>query len=291
MKCYLQREKNVQQKNMELSRKGDYNMKKIITLVCMITCIFGLTACGSKTIHSEYDEQKMNYAKQIATQGVIPLLATFMDVSNENTFDEYTAEEVEYVIGQDYSLNVKGYPFKTAVKSFATAYNEVGTITEIGEAKAEIDGHSIIVRVEVIGDKEKAEAEVIFSNDMFMVVESAALNPETSTAQMMTRAALNTVIGISTVFGVLILISFIISLFIFIPKIQALFERKDDEKEEVQKESITNTIAQIVEKEENVELSDDLELVAVITAAIAASEGAQKVEGFVVRSIRKINKR
>ena len=46
-------------------------------------------------------------------------------------------------------------------------------------------------------------------------------------------------------------------------------------------------IAQIVENEE---LSDDLELVAVISAAIAASEGAASTDGFVVRSIRRASK-
>ena len=41
-------------------------------------------------------------------------------------------------------------------------------------------------------------------------------------------------------------------------------------------------------EEENVE--DDLELIAVITAAIAASEGTS-TDGLVVRSIRKVNNR
>ena len=35
------------------------------------------------------------------------------------------------------------------------------------------------------------------------------------------------------------------------------------------------------------DLTDDLELVAVISAAIAASEGAVTTDGFVVRSIRR----
>ena len=35
---------------------------------------------------------------------------------------------------------------------------------------------------------------------------------------------------------------------------------------------------------------DDLELVAVIAAAIAAYEGAGSTDGFVVRSIRKVNR-
>ena len=45
-----------------------------------------------------------------------------------------------------------------------------------------------------------------------------------------------------------------------------------------------------IEKEET-ELADDLELVAVISAAIAAYEGSTSTEGFVVRSIKKSNKR
>ena len=42
----------------------------------------------------------------------------------------------------------------------------------------------------------------------------------------------------------------------------------------------------IIDKED---LTDDYELVAVIAAAIAASEGAASTDGFVVRSIRRAN--
>ena len=69
-----------------------------------------------------------------------------------------------------------------------------------------------------------------------------------------------------------------------IPKLQAAFKKKP---EEVKEEKVDNVVAQIVEKEE---LSDDLELVAVISAAIAAYEGSGSTDGFVVRSIRKANK-
>ena len=86
-----------------------------------------------------------------------------------------------------------------------------------------------------------------------------------------------------TVFVVLILISLIISCFGFIPKLQAKLTGKP-KKEEIKTAAVDNTIAQIIEKEE---LSDDLELVAVISAAIAASEGAASTDGFVVRSIRR----
>ena len=122
---------------------------------------------------------------------------------------------------------------------------------------------------------------------MFMEIQSASLNEESTMKDAMVKAALNTIIGMGTVFIVLILISFIIALFGFIPKIQAKMADLKNKKEET---SIDNTISQIVEKEE-VDVTDDYELVAVIAAAIAACEGAASTDGFVVRSVRKVNKR
>lgn len=101
----------------------------------------------------------------------------------------------------------------------------------------------------------------------------------------MTTAALNTVIGMCTVFSVLIIIIGVISLFRFIPVIQEKLTKKNA----VQK-SVESATAQIVQAEEDTDVSDDLELVAVIAAAIAASEGAASTDGFVVRSIRKVNR-
>ena len=51
-------------------------MKKFLSLVCMITCIFGLTACGSEETYTDYEQRKMDTAIQIATQYVIPSLET-----------------------------------------------------------------------------------------------------------------------------------------------------------------------------------------------------------------------
>lgn len=52
-------------------------MKKFLSLVCMITCIFGLTACGSEETYTDYEQRKMDTAIQIATQYVIPSLENF----------------------------------------------------------------------------------------------------------------------------------------------------------------------------------------------------------------------
>lgn len=108
---------------------------------------------------------------------------------------------------------------------------------------------------------------------------------ESDLGARMEVAALNTVIGMGTVFAVLIIIIGVISLFRFIPMIQDRFAGK--KKAAAAQE---NADTQIVESQESTDVSDDLELVAVIAAAIAASEGAASTDGFVVRSIRKVNR-
>ena len=116
-------------------------------------------------------------------------------------------------------------------------------------------------------------------------LSSLSVNVNYTFGELMKNAALNTVLGMGTVFVILILISLIISCFSLIPKIEAAFKKKEPAKEEKK-----DVVDQIIEKEE---LADDSELVAVISAAIAAYEadnGSASSDGFVVRSIRKVNK-
>ena len=244
----------------------------------MIACVFGLTACGSNKTLTEYEQQKVDAAIAIATDHVIPGIDRYLDTD----LSEYTAEEIAYVVSETMGIDVDGYAFIAAIESYNSAYEEIGERVGIGEATATIDDKQIIVHVEVEGEKENAEAEVIFSNDMFLNLESSALNPIQTMGDLMTNAALNTLIGMGTVFVVLILISAIIGAFGLIPKIQAMFSKKEEPKAVVEKAPVQAPVV-----EEVVEETDDLELVAVIAAAIAASEGAVSTDGFVVRSIRR----
>ncbi len=259
-------------------------MKKFLALVCMITCIFGLTACGSEEAElTAYEQQKVESACYWASTTTIDVLMQYTDDAMRADLDNYTVEELEYKLFADYGFQVEGYAFLTAVESFNSGLDTIGSIVAIGEPTAKIDDDQIIVTVPITGELKDAEAEVIISNDMFMVVESAALNPVSTMGDLMVKAALNTLIGMGTVFVVLILISLIISCFAFIPKIQAAFSKKKEEPKAVVAQ---NVAAPVVEED----LTDDLELVAVIAAAIAASEGAVSTDGFVVRSIRKVNR-
>ena len=72
----------------------------------MITCIFGLTACGSEETYTDYEQRKMDTAIQIATQYVIPSLENFEDEATLESFSEYTADEVAYMVQENVGITV-----------------------------------------------------------------------------------------------------------------------------------------------------------------------------------------
>ena len=101
----------------------------------------------------------------------------------------------------------------------------------------------------------------------------------------MGAAVSNTIMGVSIVFFVLIALSFLISLFRFIPMLEEKLTKKKTI--EVVKEDKIQDVTPV--EEETTELVDDLELVAVITAAIAAAQGGDPNQ-YIVRSIKKVHR-
>ena len=260
-------------------------MKKFLTLICMIACIFGLTACGGdeQQVLSEYEMEKVTDAQNLAISKVIPVLLSNMDDKSVAFLERYTLDEITDVMDEAFGLNITGYVTNSAIESFRSAVTETGAISSgIGEVTSRIDDDTIIVEVGVKGEKKDAVVEIIFSNDKFLAIESVSMNPVSTMGDLMVKAALNTVIGMGTVFAVLILISLIISCFGFIPKIQASMAKKKPAEAVVESTAVQSTV-----QEETVDETDDLELVAVIAAAVAACQGAASTDGFVVRSIRR----
>lgn len=280
-------------------------MKKLIALLCAFTCIFSLTACSfdSRELTADEKSRVQELETGLAMQ-MTNFLGIFTDDEGYENFAGYNPEELEYIMDatSQGTIMVDGYGFKTAMESFHLAGKTTGDIEEITNIKAKVDGTQIVVSADVRCKKKNATVELIFSNDLFLKLKGGALNPVAGFWEMMEKAALNTVIGMGTVFAVLILISLIIACFVFVPKLEAgckklgagfknilsVFSRKKNSTE-----GIDNAVAQIKQQEEilgeadNAQITDDTELVAVIAAAVAAYEGSVNTDGFVVRSIRR----
>lgn len=271
-------------------------MKKITIFVAAVLCAFGLTACGSTEQYSKYQQSKIDAAQQNVTS-VIKILEYAADGTLEAYYgttipwDEYTMEEVSETAQTIMGGEADGYGFYNAYTSFKSAQDTLGSITTIDSQNlvTTVNDEQIIVTVPVTCTNGEATVEVIYSNDQFLKLESASITQNFTMAEKMQKGALNTLIGISTVFIVLILICLLISCFAIIPKIQKSIadgKKAKDEPKSATEKSIDNAVNQIIANE-TVDESDDLELVAVIAAAIAAYEGSATTEGYVVRSIRR----
>jgi len=101
----------------------------------------------------------------------------------------------------------------------------------------------------------------------------------------MEKAGLNTILGMGTVFVILIFISILISLFKYIPALEEKFKNKGKAESTQEAAPAPAAVAAPVVEE----ASNDDELAAVISAAIAAyeAEAGGSTDGFVVRSIKR----
>lgn len=287
-------------------------MKKIVKTVLMLTCVFGLTACGVEEMDGLQEIREntaIEKAEQIAAftaeliemDSINNMLDNYDEIADSMIQELQASDTVEELLSNygnvelgevyalaysqysgDYSFACEGKAVRGALTSFQSGYESMGSIWTDTPDEAVVDGDTIVVTVPVTGDEDASgSVEVIFTNDIHLKMTSCTLNLDETKGQLMTRAALNTLLGMGTVFVVLILISLIISAFGVIPKIQASFASQKKAPELAPK-AVPAPV--VVEEEED--LSDDMELVAVIAAAIAAYEGTS-VEGFRVRSIKR----
>lgn len=148
------------------------------------------------------------------------------------------------------------------------------------------DGSNYVVDLEAEFENGTADVQMVY--DSKLNADSIGFSMQYTMAEKMQSAAMNAVVGLGTVFIVLFFLIFIISLFKYIPGLVESFGKKKTEAPEpVPVAPVPVTAAVPVQEEEP--LTDDLELVAVIAAAIAASENTSP-DSFVVRSIRKSKK-
>lgn len=128
--------------------------------------------------------------------------------------------------------------------------------------------------------------------DSKLNAESVGFSADYSMKEKMLDAVMNAIVGLATVFIMLIFLSFVISLMKYVPKLEAALTKKKDSNQAVpaQEDNIAAVNSAPAPAPVQEELADDGALVAVIAAAIAAAENTS-TDSFVVRSIRKSNKR
>lgn len=224
-------------------------------------------------------------------------------VSTDSYPDSVFVENAQQILKSDFAeidYDTCKYFIDNQVGMVKEAFESMLPFTEEGKMGAFIgfadesnvertDDGLITCTVTMVYANGKVETDIVYQTisgqpTPVSISFKSADEEEGSLGERMANAGLNTLIGMFTVVIVLLLIMFFIYLFRFIPAIQNKFANRG--KKDESEVAVDNAITQITENEE---VTDDLELVAVITAAVSAQSGLSS-DGFVVRSIRKANR-
>ena len=228
-------------------------LKSLLAMICVLALTFTMSVCAFAA-DEVTDDEVANYKS--AAETLISQIAGFSD------------EEIETYLAQNDA-------FTTAtMESWKGVKDELGAYSSIVSQDVEKDGD--VVTISTVAQFEKAKADVVLMLDLGQqMYTSMTYSVQYSLAANMQRAGMNTLMGIGIVFLMLVFLSFVIGLFKYI------------EEAPKAEEAPAPAIAQSEAADED--FADDLELVAVISAAIAAYENTSG-DSFVVRSIKKSNK-
>ncbi|MCR4674496.1 MAG: OadG family protein [Lachnospiraceae bacterium] len=239
--------------------------KRLIFLACCLAVIFAFCGCESKEAqtYGDYTAEQLEASAQNTANSLMSLGQD--EVLQYISYYEAQAEDSEEA-ALNYSL----------ISDWAEVMNQVGNFNGYSDFVVDKSGKTLTATLTM--DFENRDAKLIYvfnANSM----DVTAINVELvySLGEIMSKAALNTVMGILTVFVILVLISFVIFGFRIIPYLEKKFSEKPNTGEVKVEET---------KVESAVEETDDLELVAVIAAAIASETGTP-TDSFVVRSIKR----
>ena len=240
-------------------------LKSLLAMVCVLALTLAMSVCAFAA-DTVTEDEVANYKS--AAETLISQIAGFSD------------EEIENYLAQDDA-------FTTAtMESWKSVKDELGAYSSIVSQNVEKDGD--VVTISTVAQFEKAKADVVLMLDLGQqMYTSMTYSVQYSLAANMQRAGMNTLMGIGIVFLMLVFLSFVIGLFKYIEKFQNVGKKTAVEEAPKAEEAPAPAIAQSEAADED--FADDLELVAVISAAIAAYENTSG-DSFVVRSIKKSNK-
>jgi sodium pump decarboxylase gamma subunit len=237
-------------------------MKKLLFMLCLITGIFSMTALanasGETAGYNGYSEEELKSNSES--------LYTSLSAFTDEEITQYLSSGDEITVG--------------AVQSWSEVKDELGEYVGIG--KFTVNESKEAITTELVVDYTKRDLLLTIVYDENLTVTSITADKQYTIGETMSKAGLNIVMGMGTVFTILILIAVIISFFSFINKWE---ENMKNKKKNSNTETTAVPAAPVIEEavEEQV---DDLEVVAAISAAIAASMNTS-TDGFVVRSIKR----
>ncbi len=275
-------------------------MKKFLSVLCICICLLGLTACSKENPVPADDVETVTGLSELFAGYMLPEnegMYSYLFQGSVNGLDDFLGQGPEYseAVLEQLGISVDGNGFISGIDSWKKAEAEIGKFVQLKGSKVEYStkGDAIIVDMDAEFEKKDAVIEFVYEDNLKKTLTSYAVNINYTFGEKMQKAGLNTLLGMGTVFAVLILLSLLIGCFGFINKAQTAAEKK----------KLAEKSAEIPAKSEAEEtaaaepaqiVGGDDEIAAVIAAAIAAYESETGVsfadsDGYFVRSIRRRN--
>ena len=173
--------------------------KKFSLLGLVLILVLSLVGCGSKASEeAEYDQATMEqYAETIVT--------SFSNMSEENLdqFADMSDLELNLTLMQS-GLPIEADDFKSMIDAWKAGIEECGTISDLGDYELTVKSSSATLTVPFKGETRDGDLEFTFDEKMNM--DSITVNGHYGMAEILKKAGLNTLLGMGTVFVVLIFI-------------------------------------------------------------------------------------
>lgn len=260
-----------------------HKMKRVLLILCMVACFFTLSACSKASEGTEEIEPQIVTA--LEDLGKQQLLA----------FTQLTPEDIESYKKE--FEKTKNTVMVTAMDSWKSSVDDMGAFVSMDSQDVSlVDGDYLLT---IHATFEKHPVVFTMMTDYEGMITNMSFNVVYTLGEKLEQALMNMIMGMGTVFIVLIFISWLISCFKYINNWEKKMKEQAAAKEPVfvpapapaapavpAPAPAAPAPAPIQEPEPEEDLTDDFELAAVIAAAIAASENVP-VEGLVVRSIRR----
>ncbi|MDO5350351.1 MAG: OadG family transporter subunit [Lachnospiraceae bacterium] len=242
--------------------------RKLFAIAAMVLCVGSFTGCAKQNAEDVLDAE-MSASIAMGSENILEELASYDAAYISSMIEQYEDSDNKTMAD--------------SLDAWLTTMEEVGGFVQVNGSSAELKDNQYVATIDATF--EKRPMSVTFIYDKKGIITSMEFAPEYSLGENMSRAAVHTIIGMGTVFLVLIFISLIIGCFKYINAWEKKLNAKNAPAAPAPAPALAATPAAAAVEEEE-ELADDLELVAVITAAIAASMNTS-TDGLVVRSIKR----
>lgn len=247
--------------------------KKISILGTVLILAFSLLTGCSSSDNTEYDQSTLEQYANFIVENF-----SMMSDDDFDNFADMSDLELNLTLLSS-GLPADGEDFLTMIDAWKAGLEECGDFISIGEYDMEVTNDGPVLSTPAEFSDRSSTLEFQFDEDMNLT--SLTVSAHYSMGEILQKAGLNTILGMGTVFVVLIFLSFVIWLLKFIP---AFTEKRGKTQEAESAKAVADPTPESVTEE--TDDTDDTELAAVIAAAIAASEGTS-ADGFIVRSIRR----